>query len=57
MRESLSNWVSELPPDAHGRRVQTYLIDVAFSALQDPGERDFFNAIGLRRRSRSIAVA
>src|SRR5437762_8508969 len=23
MRESLSNWVSELPPDAHGRRVQT----------------------------------
>ena len=46
MRESLINWVNELPPDAHGRRVQTYLIDVAFSALEDPGERDFFNAIG-----------
>jgi len=46
MRESLSNWVSELPPDAHGRRVQTYLIDVAFDALEDPRERDFFNAIG-----------
>src|SRR5437667_1172117 len=42
MRESLSDWLSELPPDAHGRRVQTYLIDVAFDALEDPRERDFF---------------
>ena len=45
-----------MPAAIHGC-ARAYLIDVAFSALQDPGERDFFNAIGLRRRSRSIAVA
>ena len=34
-----------MPAAIHGC-ARAYLIDVAFSALEDPGERDFFNAIG-----------
>jgi hypothetical protein len=45
MRESLKNWADEVPSDAHGRLVQTYLPEVVFKSLEDPGERAYFDAL------------
>jgi NTE family protein len=45
MHESLERWARELPPDARGRRAQAYMPEVAFEALPDASERDFFNGV------------
>jgi hypothetical protein len=45
LRESLKTWADEIPPDAHGRRVQTYIPVVAFESIEDPAERAYFNAL------------
>ena len=45
LRESLKNWTNEIPPDAQGRRVQTYVPEIAFETLQDPQERAYFNEL------------
>ena len=45
MREGLKNWADEVPLDAHGHRVQTYVPEIAFEALEDPQERAYFNEL------------
>ncbi len=45
MRSSMENWARELPPDAEGRAIQTYLVEVAFETLADEEEREFFNNV------------
>lgn len=45
LRESLKNWTNESPPDAQGRRVQTYVPEIAFETLADPQERAYFNEL------------
>jgi NTE family protein len=45
MRQSLQNWADESLPDAHGRRVQTYLPVVAFESIEAPEDRAYFNAL------------
>lgn len=45
LRESLKNWTNEIPPDAQGRRVQTYVPEIAFETLADPQERAYFNEL------------
>jgi NTE family protein len=45
LRESLKTWADEIPPDAYGRRVQTYIPVVAFESIEDPAGRADFNAL------------
>ena len=45
IRASLKNWADDVPPDAQGRRVQTYVPEVIFEALEDPNERAYFNEL------------
>ncbi len=45
MRESLKSWAVEVPPDTRGRRVQTYVPEIAFEALEDAEERAYFNEL------------
>jgi NTE family protein len=41
MRQSLKNWEQELS-EAEGMQVRTHLVEVGFRAIEDPGERAFF---------------
>jgi len=45
LRASLANWAREIPPDAQGGPVQTYLSQVAFEYIQDSEERAYFNEL------------
>jgi len=44
MRRELEQWGRELPPESGGP-MGTYLIDLRFSRIRDPGERAFLNAV------------
>jgi hypothetical protein len=43
--ESLKTWADEILPEARGRRVQTYVLVVAFESVEDSAERAYFNAL------------
>jgi NTE family protein len=45
MHDSLDNWTKQLPPDAQGRRVESYLVELAFDSIADSEEREFFHNI------------
>jgi NTE family protein len=45
MRESLKNWVHEIPADQQGRKVKTYLAEISFDTIADPKERSYFNGL------------
>ena len=45
MRDSLENWTKELPPDAQGRRVESFVVELAFDSIADDEEREFLHNI------------
>jgi NTE family protein len=45
LRESLSRWARALPPDAQGRPVEVYMPELAFEALPEAADREFFDEV------------
>jgi len=42
LRASLDQWVREMPPDAQGRHIQSYVTNVDFDSITDPEQRAVF---------------
>ncbi|MGD9724696.1 MAG: patatin-like phospholipase family protein, partial [Pirellulales bacterium] len=45
MHDSLNNWTKDLPPDSQGRRVESFVVELAFDSIADDEEREFFHNI------------
>lgn len=45
MRESIERWARGLPHDAQGRAVETFVVEIAFEALADAKQREYFDGL------------
>ena len=45
MHETIQRWAQELPVGADGAPAQAHMVELAFDLLEDPADRDYFNAL------------